>query len=73
MEEPFHLTSRFHAKTDLRQMDEFDNEAWTGFGSTDLITGNLEIIEDPSLRELCSYGTKFRENPVLNVHNITEK
>ena len=38
-----------------------------------VITGNLEIVEDPSLRELCSFGTKFRENPILNIHSITEK
>ena len=35
-----------------------------------VITGDLGIVEDPSLKELCSFGTKFRENPVLNTHNI---
>ena len=35
-----------------------------------IITGNLEIIKDGSLRQICSYGTKFRENPLLNLQNI---
>ena len=35
-----------------------------------IITGDLEIIGDPQLREICSFGTKFRENPYLNVENI---
>ena len=35
-----------------------------------VITGDLELIQDSSLRRLCSYGTKFRENPVLNIGKI---
>ena len=35
-----------------------------------VITGNLDIIEDEKLRELCSYGAKFRENPFLNLNSI---
>ena len=35
-----------------------------------VITGNMNIIEDEKLRELCSCGTKFRENPLLNIGGI---
>ena len=35
-----------------------------------VITGDLNIIQDIKLRELCSFGTKFRENPLLDVNNI---
>ena len=35
-----------------------------------VITGDMNIIEDEKLRELCSYGTKFRENPLLNIGGI---
>ena len=35
-----------------------------------VITGNLDIIEDEKLRQICSYGAKFRENPMLNVRSI---
>ena len=35
-----------------------------------IITGDLNIIEDEKLRELCSYGAKFRENPLLNINSI---
>ena len=31
-----------------------------------LMTGNLDIIRDEGLRRLCSYGTKFREVPLLD-------
>ena len=37
-----------------------------------VMTGNLEIIQDPNLRELCSFGTKFRENPVLDIHKLRD-
>ena len=30
-----------------------------------IITGDLSIIEEPKLRELCSYGTKFREKSLF--------
>ena len=33
-------------------------------------TGNLDIIEDCKLRELFSFGAKFRENPLLNLSKI---
>ena len=32
-----------------------------------VITGDLGIIQNSELRELCSYGTKFRENPSLDI------
>ena len=35
-----------------------------------VVTGDLNIIEDSGLRELCSFGTKFRENPVINIAKI---
>ena len=35
-----------------------------------VITGDLDIIQNSNLRKLCSFGTKFRENPVLNVGRI---
>ena len=35
-----------------------------------VITGDLDIIQDTKLRELCSFGTKFRENPFLDVSKI---
>ena len=47
------------------QSSPFKNEV---FGH--VITGNLDIIEDERLRELCAYGAKFRENPFLNIDNI---
>ena len=38
-----------------------------------VITGDLAIIQDVKLRELCSFGTKFRENPYLNVGKISQE
>ena len=35
-----------------------------------VITGDLDIVQSLELRKLCSYGTKFRENPPLNVNSI---
>ena len=35
-----------------------------------IITGDLEIIENPELRKLCAFGTKFRENPLLDFGKI---
>ena len=35
-----------------------------------VVTGDMNIIEDEKLRELCTYGTKFRENPLLNIESI---
>ena len=35
-----------------------------------VITGDLGIIQNRELRKLCSYGTKFRENPILNIDRI---
>ena len=35
-----------------------------------IITGDLNIIQNPTLREICSFGTKFRENPIFNIRNI---
>ena len=35
-----------------------------------VISGNMNIIEDGKLRELCKHGTKFRENPLLNIDSI---
>ena len=37
-----------------------------------IITGDLTIIKEPKLRELCSYGTKFRENPQFNIGKIQD-
>ena len=30
----------------------------------------MNIIENTDLRELCSFGTKFRENPVLDIAKL---
>ena len=35
-----------------------------------VITGDLAIIRDSELRNICSYGTKFRENPPLDINCI---
>ena len=35
-----------------------------------VITGNLDIIQNADLRELCSFGTKFRENPILDIAKL---
>ena len=35
-----------------------------------VITGDLGIIQNGELREVCSYGTKFRENPILDINKI---
>ena len=35
-----------------------------------VITGDLGIIKNLELRELCSFGTKFRENPLLDINKI---
>ena len=32
-----------------------------------IITGDLNIIQEPQLRKLCSFGTKFREIPPLDL------
>ena len=37
-----------------------------------IITGNLDIIREPKLREICSYGTKFRENPRFDLFKIQD-
>ena len=47
------------------QSSPFRNEI---FGH--VVTGNLNIIENEKLRELCTYGAKFRENPFLNIDSI---
>ena len=38
-----------------------------------IITGDLSIIRDPLLREVCSFGTKFRENPCLDINKIKDQ
>ena len=38
-----------------------------------IMTGNLDIIRDDRLKEVCSYGTKFREVPRLNLALVKEK
>ena len=35
-----------------------------------IITGDLDIIQNGELRRLCSFGTKFRENPILRTPKI---
>ena len=35
-----------------------------------VITGDLHIIKEIGLRKLCSYGTKFRDTPRLNLSSI---
>ena len=35
-----------------------------------VISGDLALIQNAELRKLCSYGTKFRENPPLNINRI---
>ena len=37
-----------------------------------IITGDLNIVRDERLRKVCSYGTKFREIPRLNVDLVKE-
>ena len=38
-----------------------------------IMTGNLDIIRDDRLKEVCSYGTKFREVPRLNLALVKDK
>ena len=35
-----------------------------------VITGDLKIVKEEGLRQLLSYGTKFREIPLLNIKEI---
>ena len=35
-----------------------------------IITGDLNIIQEPGLRKLCSFGTKFRDVPRFNLNSI---
>ena len=35
-----------------------------------IITGDLNIIQEPGLRKICSFGTKFRDVPRLNLGKI---
>ena len=35
-----------------------------------VITGDLNIIQEPGLRKICSFGTKFRDVPRLNLSKI---
>ena len=35
-----------------------------------VITGDLNIIQEPGLRKICSYGTKFRDVPCFNLSSI---
>ena len=35
-----------------------------------VITGNLDIVEDNKLKQVCAFGAKFRENPLLDVNKI---
>ena len=37
-----------------------------------IITGDLRIIREDKLRELCSFGAKFRENPLLDLNRIRQ-
>ena len=54
----------------LRMSCDCENSAFKHDNFGHVITGDLNIIQDLKLRELCSFGTKFRENPVLNVKQI---
>ena len=38
-----------------------------------ITTGNLDIIRDRKLRQICSYGTKYREVPSLNKTQIKDR
>ena len=38
-----------------------------------VMTGNLDIIRDDKLKQLCSYGTKFREVPSLRRDDVKRK
>ena len=38
-----------------------------------VITGDLNIIEEPQLRKICSFGTKFRDIPRLDLSSIKEQ
>ena len=38
-----------------------------------VITGDLDIIQNQALREMCSFGTKFRENPILDLNKICKQ
>ena len=49
------------------QTSDFRNEQ---FGH--IITGDLNVINNPKLRELCSFGTKFRENPYFDMKRFHE-
>ena len=37
-----------------------------------VITGDHRLIRDDKLRQLCSFGAKFRENPLLDLHKIKQ-
>ena len=50
------------------QMSEFVNSH-----HGHIMTGNLDIIRDDRLKEVCSYGTKFREVPRLNLALVKDK
>ena len=38
-----------------------------------VITGDLSIIQEPQLRKLCSFGTKFRDIPRLDLSSIRDQ
>ena len=38
-----------------------------------IITGDLNIIREPRLHKLCSFGTKFRETPPLDLSSIKKQ
>ena len=38
-----------------------------------VITGDLNIIQNRSLREICGFGTKFRENPFFSVNRLRDQ
>ena len=50
-----------------------DGSVWVDTNHGHIMTGNLDIIEDEALRDLCRHGTKFREVPLLNSGKIKEE
>ena len=38
-----------------------------------VITGDLNIIQEPGLRKMCSYGTKFRDVPCFNLSSVKNR
>ena len=56
---------------DITQMScDCDSSPFKNSNFGHVITGDLNLIQDEKLRELCSFGVKFRENPFLDVNKV---